>query len=672
MLTKNQYTKKQLASTIASTISLINVELSDELLADAAENNTWSQPWYYPRKPASSIIDNLYLEYLDGGTIEVIESITLPSANKMSGRKTNHTKGNEISPINAFNEQYPLVILLHKYGYKKVYTAKEYEKWLSPHSKSGKAGITLKDNKFFSHHDDKFNDGFWHDAFDLMRASEGLSENEAIKKTVQKTLVLNGRIVDERNKSVANKIMNTNNIPSQSTPHAEILDKLIKKFSPVNFRTRANLGDAEKLTHAHFQIIAVDTILDLAKHQNWGLCRNQEFIYLYNGAYWYFLDRYKLQAFLGDAAQKMGIDEFKARNYKFRDEIYKQFIALADLPKQEQPKDAVSINLKNGTFEITSTDAHLRSFSPNDFLTYQLPFKYDPNAQAPLFQKYLDRVLPDKTLQSILSEYLGYIFIRTSTLKLEKALILFGSGANGKSVFYEVVRNLLGEQNTSEYSLQNLTNDTGYQRAMIANKLVNYASEINGRLETSIFKQIVSGEPVEARLPYGDPFIITDYAKLIFNCNELPKDVEQTRAYFRRFLIIPFDVTIPDHEQDTQLAKKIIDTELSGAFNWGLAGLNRLLEQKKFTDSQKARDILAQYEKESDSVKLFLDEVGYKSSSEGYVTIKVLYSEYRAFCVDGGFKPVNSLNFRKRLENFNIVINKKNIGQVAYVTKSYE
>jgi putative DNA primase/helicase len=75
---------------------------------------------------------------------------------------------------------------------------------------------------------------------------------------------------------------------------------------------------------------------------------------------------------------------------------------------------------------------------------------------------------------------------------------------------------------------------------------------------------------------------MTDYAKLIFNCNELPKDVEQTEAYFRRFLIIPFNVTIPEHEQDKELAKKIIDNELSGVFNWVLSGLKRLLMQQRF------------------------------------------------------------------------------------------
>lgn len=149
-------------------------------------------------------------------------------------------------------------------------------------------------------------------------------------------------------------------------------------------------------------------------------------------------------------------------------------------------------------------------------------------------------------------------------------MLLYGTGANGKSVFYEVVKNLLGEINISAHSLQSLTDNTGYYRAMIANKLVNYASEINGKLETSVFKQLVSGEPVEARLPYGKPFTITKYAKLIFNCNGLPRDVEQTEAYFRRFLSVPFEVTIPEAEQDKQLAQKIVSSELSGVFNWVL------------------------------------------------------------------------------------------------------
>jgi putative DNA primase/helicase len=223
----------------------------------------------------------------------------------------------------------------------------------------------------------------------------------------------------------------------------------------------------------------------------------------------------------------------------------------------------------------------------------------------------------------------------------------------------------LGTDNVSSYSLQSLTNDNGYFRAKLANKLVNYASEINGNLEASIFKQLVSGEPVEARLPYGQPFILKQYAKLIFNCNELPKDVEHTNAYFRRYLIIPFDVTIPPQEQDKNLHTKIIEKELSGVFNWVLQGLNRLLEQKKFSDCEAAQQAVEQYKIESNSVQMFLNENEYKGSLTNYKLIKNLYPEYRAFCFDDGVTPFKKTNFIKQLRALSLVVERVSQNQLA-------
>lgn len=312
---------------------------------------------------------------------------------------------------------------------------------------------------------------------------------------------------------------------------------------------------------------------------------------MYNGTFWNEIDKEIFQKFLGEASEQMGVAKFSARFYQFREQLFKQFLATAYLPTPESNKDVVMINLQNGTFEVSPKGTNLRPFDRSDFITYQLPFEYDSQAKAPLFEKYLNRVLPDIERQRVLAEYLGYVFIKhgSKALKEEKTLILYGTGANGKSVFFETVNALLGTDNVSNFSLQSLTNDNGYFRAKLANKLVNYASEINGNLEASMFKQLVSGEPVEARLPYGQPFVLKQYAKLIFNCNELPKDVEHTNAYFRRFLIIPFDVTIPENEQDKTLHTKIIENELSGVFNWVLDGLNRLLKQKKFSDCEASK-----------------------------------------------------------------------------------
>jgi putative DNA primase/helicase len=429
-----------------------------------------------------------------------------------------------------------------------------------------------------------------------------------------------------------------------------------------------------KVNQKHHLILSVENIMEVAKKNNWGLCKNLNFIYLYNGAYWSEIDKNEFQSFLGNASEKMGVTKYTARFFQFREQLFKQFLSSSYLSTPIVSNDIVKINLLNGTFEITPTGAKLKKFNRKDFMTYQLPFAYDPKATAPIFQAYLDKVLPDQNLQYILAEFLGFVFMKNgnSSIKIEKTLMLYGGGANGKSVFFQVVNALLGSENVSSYSLQSLTNENGYYRAKIANKLVNYASEISGTLETATFKQIVSGEPLEARLPYGDPFTLTQYAKLIFNANKLPKDVEHTNAYFRRFLIIPFDVTIPEEEQDKELHTKIINAELSGVFNWVLEGLNRLLEQKNFTHSDVVQKAREDYELKSDSVRVFMDDMEYKKSATEHVLRKEIYRDYRNYCMEEGFKAVNNTNFIERLEAFGCQIEKKNVGNVVYLTRKVE
>lgn len=424
-----------------------------------------------------------------------------------------------------------------------------------------------------------------------------------------------------------------------------------------------------KVTRKHYLVLTIEQVLFYANQNKWGMCKNQDFIYLYNGTFWKELDKETFQKFLGEAAQKMGVEKYEAKYFQFRQDLFKQFLSDAYLPTPETNTDEVLINLLNGTFEITSKGTQLRPFKQSDFITYQLPFEYNPKADAPLFQAYLDKVLPDVERQRVLSEYLGYVFIRQGVLKLESALVLYGSGANGKSVFFEIVNALLGNENISSYSLQQLTDDTGYYRAMISNKLVNYASEINGKLETSLFKAMVSGESIPARLPYGKPMQLNQYSKFIFNCNELPKEVEHTNGFFRRWLIIPFDVTIPKEEQDTELHKKIINNELSGVFNWVLDGLNRLLKQKKFSECEAAQKALEQYRTESDSVQMFLQENNYIKSNSNEIPLQELYREYKYYCDDFGNRICSAKTFSERLKNAGFESVKKNIGKVIFIKK---
>jgi len=305
----------------------------------------------------------------------------------------------------------------------------------------------------------------------------------------------------------------------------------------------------------------------------------------------------------------------------------------------------------------------LKPFNPDDFLTYQLRFELNLQSQAPMFMKYLNKVLPDVESQNVLAEFIGYVFAKN--LKLEKCLLLYGSGANGKSVFFDIINALLGRDSITNFPLESFSED--HNRAMIANKLLNYGSEINGNLDSNIFKQLVSNEPINCRFKYGNPFISYDYARLIFNCNELPRQVEINTAYFRRFIIVPFDVTIPEDERNPELAKQIIATELSGIFNWVLDGLTRILVNKKFTISEKVQRVLNDYQEESDSVMSYLLEEGLEKSVNTKTALKSLYGRYKSLNQEEGRMSLSIKRFSKRLRNLGFQMDRENTGMMVYV-----
>ena len=424
-----------------------------------------------------------------------------------------------------------------------------------------------------------------------------------------------------------------------------------------------NLSESEKI------VAVVDYLLEVASRANRKLSYYNGEVFLFNGAFWAKIEDTVLSSFLSEGARRMGIAVSKSRYFGFSEKLLKQFRSVAISHQQKNVKDGILINLANGTLNITPKGYEMKCFDADDFLTYQLPFGYDKEAQAPKFKAFLNRVLPDQSAQNILAEYIGYLFVPNSVMKLEKVLMLIGEGANGKSTFYDIINGLLGRENVITFSISKLTDREGYYRAMIGNKLLNYASEIGNKMDTTVFKQLVSGEAVEARLPYGKPMILENYARFIFNTNGLPVDVEHNHAFFRRFIIIPFEVTIPEEEQDKNLSQKIVKDELPGVLNWVLAGLDRLVKQNGFTQSTVVENVLKTYIKESDPVMMFLEEEGYIKHSKNTTPLKEVYSEYRIYCIENGYRPLGNKNFKKRLEKQGFQMIKSNVGQLVFAVK---
>lgn len=441
---------------------------------------------------------------------------------------------------------------------------------------------------------------------------------------------------------------------TQDAEEKETINKRLSKF---------------RVTERQKYVCIIDELLSLAAINNYGLAKNGAFIYLYNGRYWEELDKNLIANYLGEIAEDMGIKKHDARQFIVKENLLKQFLCSSFQPLPD-PGNEVRINIENGTYVINGDQRELREHRQEDFLKYQLPFAYDPSATCPMFQRYLDRVLPDKSAQDVLAEYLGYCF--TKKLKLEKALILYGSGANGKGIFFDVTCALLGKENVSNFQMRHLCDDTGYYRAKLCNKIVNYSSEKGEDFDGELFKTLCSGEPVPARLPYGEPFEITSYAKIIFNANSLPVPKEMGEAFFRRFLIVPFSVTIPPEERDPDLATKITGSELSGIFNWVLAGLDRILTNRGFSPCKSIDEALDNYRYEADSVSCFLQEEGYISSYTERIVQKNFYACYRDFCMDNGYRPCSNKVFRKRLEGNGITSIRSNGMRYVYVEKKQE
>src|SRR5687768_17127720 len=97
------------------------------------------------------------------------------------------------------------------------------------------------------------------------------------------------------------------NASTTQVDHNEILEKLLEEIHPIDFVSLAGVEDKSKLSGAHYRILSIEHILKIAHNNNWGLCRNLDFIYLFNGCYWSLISEDDIKFFLGKAAEKMGV-----------------------------------------------------------------------------------------------------------------------------------------------------------------------------------------------------------------------------------------------------------------------------------------------------------------------------------------------------------------------------
>ena len=375
-------------------------------------------------------------------------------------------------------------------------------------------------------------------------------------------------------------------------------------------------------------------------------------IFVFVGSHWEVIPIQMYYDFIREACKKLGLSVLFYQNYKYMNQVFEQVaFSVSKHICTAQPHDGVWINLQNVTVEIYA-DGNIRTHEhrAEDFFLYCIPYCYDPAAECPLWLKFLDEVLSEREAQQLLGEYIGYCFTRN--LKLEKMAVLYGSGANGKSVVLDVIKSLVGRENVSEATLSSVTNDPE-ARCVMQNKLINISSESGKNLNPAALKMLISGEPVEMRKLYVGVQTLYNPPKLITSYNVLPP-IENTHGYKRRWLIFPFNRTIPDDQQDPMLTAKLCK-ELPGILNWVLGHLGSLLVKvhsqsgEDFVKSEVCQMALSEYFKDANTVNTFLEECCRIDDSVS-VPMKELYAHYVEYCKCSGIKKPSILkNFKKAL-----------------------
>lgn len=316
------------------------------------------------------------------------------------------------------------------------------------------------------------------------------------------------------------------------------------------------------------------------------------------------------------------------------------------------------ICFKNCVLDVYTGESS--KFNKKHHVLYQLDYDYNPDADCKLWKKFITQMLPDKKVQMVVQEILSLPFIDRKIAKIEKMFLFCGKGANGKSVIYDIMNDILGQQNIQTFDLSALVNgdDSKWNIDAINCSMLNYCSEIDKKtICSSRIKSLISGEGITACQKGCKPYTARDMPFIIGNVNELPHTTDNTYGFFRRIMVVPFEVTIEKGKEDLMLHEKL-KTELSGILNWILEGRARLVKNGyKFTYSKIIEDATNGYEKNSNPAITFMMEEGYSvkrlKDSDKCVDIqpRELYEQYKEYCAKNLILEVNENTFSRTLIN---------------------
>lgn len=312
-------------------------------------------------------------------------------------------------------------------------------------------------------------------------------------------------------------------------------------------------------------------------------------------------------------------------------------------------RNSMLLNVANGIIDLRTGE--LRPHNAGDLITKIAPMKYDPNAECPTWQAFLDRIFDGNTsLIDFLQRAAGYSL--TGDTGEQCLFLCYGTGANGKSTFLETLRAVLGDYaQVAEFSSfldrrgDTIRNDIA---RMAGARCVTAVEAGEGkRLAEVLVKTLTGGDTITARFLHREHFEFRPQFKAWLAANHKPVIRGTDWAIWRRIRLVPFTVTIPEAERDPHMADKL-RAELPGILAWAVRGVLEW-QRSGLQTPDEVTAATAAYRTEQDVIAAFIDQCCVTDNPNAEAKASDLYAAYKTWAEAGNEYIENQRAFGLRL-----------------------
>lgn len=322
--------------------------------------------------------------------------------------------------------------------------------------------------------------------------------------------------------------------------------------------------------------------------------------------------------------------------------------------------DLLAINTENCTLRFVRSDddgkwaIRMDRHKPEDFITKLAPVRFNVNAPAPTFDKFLSEVMPSEDMRRFLQRFMGYSLLG---LVNEHCLLFFyGTGRNGKSTFAELFADVLGDYAVS-MSIDSFAGDQQRKGSDATPDLARLPGvrlitaeepEIGIKLKGALIKKMTGGTKMDVRKLNQEFFELSPQFKIILSGNHKPIIVDDSEGMWARVHMIPWDVRIEKERIDRDLPEKL-RLERDGIFAWAVRGALDYLEGG-LRPPQQVTDATEEYRQDSDPIGDFIrNGCLVTGNSLDRQTPGDLFEAFKIYARKNGLPEFHQATFTRRL-----------------------